>query len=686
MLKQIIQLAVFFSSFLLFSLELATGKAHLPRFGGTPAVWSICLVFFSATLFAGYMLAHFLAHPERSLLRKLFLLLATGYLCRLFYPAAGGVFIPGLPGSPVEAGSTAALLVSLCRGPGLLLLIFSTTLPLLSRLGSGVYSGKGVFSLYSLSNAGALLALFCWPLLIEPAVGLQQQEVFLRLITFGWLMLAGSALMFLRPPGESQTTSDTPPPGLRQRLAWIYVSATSNILLLAISQKVCQDVSVVPFLWVFPLAVYLLSWIIAFRPGERTAEFLPIYLATAMLPVIGLNLALQYTILFPLQVMSYILGLFCFCLMIHSQLHLQKPNVAHLTVFYLDIAFGGMLGAIFAGLLAPLIFTDYFELHAGILLFSIILLQAFLKGANQYIRRRKVTLTLLYFFVPFFLTVAAGAWMIATNEKHRLVEKTRNFFGLQRVIDQKPEDADKFRRVFFSQNTIHGLQSDPEKNRPVPNAYYGPESAVGRVITALSGKGPIRMGDVGLGIGTLTAYGRPGDYYRFYEINPDVYRMARKHFSYLCNTQASVEVIIGDGRQSLAQDADNHFDLLVLDAFLGDGIPAHLLTSEAFALYRRHLVPGGVIVVNISNLHLDLRPILAAETKTSGWAIRHLRREAQMEQGHFRNSWVVMAETEARLKELLGDDGVSLNAIEPVHWTDDHTALWPLIRWDNRVE
>jgi hypothetical protein len=427
---------------------------------------------------------------------------------------------------------------------------------------------------------------------------------------------------------------------------------------------------------------------LVFRPeSSGTRNPLYFYLSAAMLPVIVLNLSLQYVIIAPFQVFIYCISLFFFSLVCHGELAATAPDWQYATRFYLIVSLGGVVGAIFVNFIAPWAFSEYFELHLGVLLLTVILMVNFIKGINKYIKKRRIVRSLLFFFVPFFLVLAFGFYLISDLTFNRLLYKSRNFFGIQRVVEEESKNGVK--RLFFSNNTIHGFHPLGEGQGKIPNAYYGDGSGVGAAFTYLLARQPsIAVGDVGLGVGTIAAWGRSGDSFRFYEINPAVPKVADTWFNFLSATSAEVQIIIGDGRLSLEKENTHRFDLLVLDAFNGDGIPAHLLTKEAFVIWLRHLDNDGIIAANISNQHLYLRPIFVQLAKHFELHLQTYEQAANLPAGLFHNQWVLLS----RKGEIFADPhlqkGISKipTKIEIPLWTDDYSNIFEIMKWRYGVE
>jgi hypothetical protein len=672
---------VFVSAFLLFQVQPLVGKAILPWFGGTPGVWTMCLLFFQVVLFAGYLYAHVLTSrcPLRVQAGMHALLLAGGLLTLHVLPdrgGAGGGAAPGLRVLALLAGSV-----------GLPYFLLSTTGPLLQRWFSLTCPGLSPYRLYSLSNAGSLLALLTYPFVFEPLLPVTAQAR-------GWtaafcvfaVLSAGCAATVVRMPAGAPSSADLagnrpsvdrPARGLF--VMWFGLSLVGSALLLAITNQVCLDVAVVPFLWVVPLSLYLLSFILCFE-SDRWYRRRPFAVATTIgvLAVCWLLVKGGRTAIV-LQAPGYFATLFCACMLCHGELARLRPPVSHLTAFYLTISAGGAAGGLLVGLAAPLIFPAYWELHVALLACLLIALVAFADACGWFSRERGLPILYLVCAVPLIAAVGT-VFTEAITDYRGSVAMTRNFYGVLQVQEVEEDGAAEMQLQHG--RILHGLQMRDPDERSTPTTYYGTQSGVGRVMAALHRRqGALRIGAVGLGTGTIATYGRTGDTFRFYEINADVERLARKHFTFLADSAANVETVLGDARLSLESEPPQEFDLLVLDAFSSDAIPTHLLTREAMQVYLRHLKSVGYIALHISNLHFDLRPVadaLAEACKLEAIALDDPGTESHATRS---NSWVIFA----RDPDLLRTPEIQEAAIEPqarrTLWTDDYSNLVGVLQW-----
>jgi SAM-dependent methyltransferase len=686
-------LTIFAGAFLLFQVQPLIAKMLLPWFGGSAAVWTTCLLFFQSALLLGYLYAHGLIRwfPPKLQTRIHALLLAVSILA--------------LPIIPKDAWRPSGLEDPAFRVLGLLGLtlglpyfLLSSTSPLLQAWYSESRKGALPYRFFALSNAASLLALVSYPILVEPVFSTRHQAIGWTLAYAGFALLCASVA--LRRPsgalaGEILTGGELKPPPSAPtwdvQLLWVALAACASTLLLAVTNHLSQNVAAVPFLWVLPLSLYLASFILCFSgSGLYRRDWFLRFLAVALggmayaLAPESVNSSLM--LLIPL----YCTGLFLCCMVCHGELARLKPDPAHLSSFYLMIALGGALGGIFVGLIATHLFPGYFELPVGMGSFAVLLVavlrhdpaSVFYRG-----RGRAAGLLLMALTVALVAGLSVTIWR-QTAESRVMV---RNFYGALRVIDltQLPRDAvagmpvlEPARRKLLNGTIEHGLQFLSPDRRREPTTYYGPRSGVGLTLAEAGQRRGLRVGVVGLGTGTLATYGRTGDHYTFYEINPLVVSLAKTEFSFLADSQAKVDIVLGDARLSLEREPPQAFDVLALDAFSGDSIPVHLLTRQAFALYFRHLRDTGVLAVHITNRYLDLTPVVQTAAESLRKRVMVVDNEKDEEKGVYRATWVLVSgrleffdRTDVkRAGKLLGQ------ATRRPVWTDDYSNLFSVLK------
>jgi hypothetical protein len=681
---------IFASAFLLFQVQPILGKMILPWFGGSAGVWIVCLLFFQTVLLLGYFYAHWLtgkfrAHTQGRVHAALFI---ASLMVLPIVPRAS--WKPAAPSDP--AFHILGLLVVTVGLPYFLL---SATSPLMQAW----YVQKRVdgepYRFYAVSNTGSMLALVSYPLLLEPWLATSHQAS-------GWswaysavaLLCAGVALVSSRQDPVERATETAPPPSWKVQALWISLAACGSALLLAITHHITQNIASVPLLWVIPLALYLLTFILCFegRAWYRRNIFL------RLLGVALGSMAYAVSPSFAGLPLSVSIPIFCGCLFVccmfcHGELARLKPHPAHLTSFYLLCSLGGVIGAFFVAVAAPRLFSGDYELRIAAGCCALLVLVVYHRDpASPFYRARWQPAWLV--MVALALTVILSLGLTAREEAKGARVMVRNFYGVLRVVEQvapnvvvvkgeaSPSSDGDFRFEKLMNGTIdHGLQFLSPARRDQPTSYYGPESGIGITLKAAATGDPLAVGVIGLGAGTLAAYGRAGDRYRFYEINPLVVQIANEDFTFLRDSKAKTDITLGDGRLSLEQEAPQQFDVLAVDAFSGDSIPVHLLTREAFELYFRHLKPRGVLAVHISNQYLDLAPVVAGAAFWVGKEAVIVKNEADSPRGIYRATWVLVGNPQGFLgKPEIEKAGTLLPASShQVRWTDDYSSVFKVL-------
>ncbi|MCA9027328.1 MAG: fused MFS/spermidine synthase [Planctomycetaceae bacterium] len=668
--------AVFVSAFLLFQIQPLVSKAILPRFGGTPAVWTTCMLFFQVALFGGYLYAHLLTSKVSIRgqvgLHVILIVIAIAMLRVL----------PEASWKPLEDESpTWQIVMLLGMTVGLPYFLLATTGPLLQRWFHLVLDGQSPYRLYALSNAGSLIALLSYPFLVEPLLELSSQA---RLWSMGFwcfaLLSAGCGWRLwqsgLSTEYQTQKADRSASPIMRDYVLWFLLAMLASVIYLATTNQVCQDIAVVPFLWVVPLSLYLLSFILCFE-SDRWYRRRWWALAVSVL-ILGICALMLFgaDVSLLVQVGVYFGMMFAVCMMCHGEVVRLRPSPRHLTAFYLVLSAGGAGGGLFVAVIAPKVFPDFWELHLGLLAAG--LCAARVLFDDQQSDASDVRPPLLSAAVVVVLSVAIGTLFVESITNYRnAVALVRNFYGVLEVEQDTIDNATVLRHG----QIIHGLQLHSGGMQQVPTTYYVRRSGIGRAIQVLqSRKQQLRVGLVGLGVGTLAAYGRPGDEFRFYEINPDVDWLAHEYFTFIDASPADVTTVLGDARLSLASESQQYFDLLVLDAFAGDAIPTHLLTREAFTEYLRHLNENGILAVHISNLHFDLRPVTDALSEAHQLASVTIAVPEHQNPVDPSSEWVLMAREKAVLDaEPLRHD-VPPPQPQRVLWTDSFSNLFQVLK------
>jgi spermidine synthase len=584
---------------------------------------------------------------------------------------------------------------------GLPFLTLSATNPLLQSWyahgpsGEGQDSPKPPYHLFALSNFGSLLALLVYPLLVEPNFSLRTQTLawsvaFLMFVIVCCVIMAGRRNVSVvgereqgraaAPVAAQASVADLSPvipdvaPSPGGRVLWLLTAAGGSLLLSAVTSHLSQNIAAIPLLWILPLTIYLLTFVLAFNRGSLYSRL--------RWPVVGLLLlalgGVAYLITnrtrevpiivsIPALCLSLFIGAF-FC---HGELYLRRPAAPYLTQYYLLIAAGGALGSMFVGVLAPLIFNGSYEMAWSLV--YIAALAAVLMWRQHWAWR-------------IFWPAAAAGLMSVVVLQHRAdredaIVQVRSFYGTLRVTDEATEGEGRFRTLIHG--TIqHGTQfTASEELRRLPTTYYSRNSGVGLALDNCCKGRARRVADIGLGTGTLAAYGEPGDVFRFYEIDPRVEVVARNVFTYLRESKAKIEIAHGDARLSMESEPPENYDVIAVDAFSGDAIPVHLLTAEALKLYQRHLAPGGIIAFHISNSYLKLAPVVQEQADHAGLHAVMISTEDDEDTGAYSSDWVLVTANEKFLE--LPEIANASEKIEPKPglrlWTDDYSSLLPVL-------
>ena len=683
------------SAFLLFILEPLIGKTLLPWFGGAPAVWSTAMLFFQVLLTGGYAYAAWLSHltRRRALLHLGLLALSLAVLLGLGL-AWRSPLTPAHALKPTGAiPPVLDFFLLLAVSGGLPFFLLSSNSTLVQSWFARSFPNQSPYRLYALSNLSSLVALLAYPFLVEPYLSLPWQGWLWSLGYLAFAELAAfSTLRVMRTPpaAPAPALAAVPAPPARDYILWVLLSACASILLLAITGYLTQQVAVIPFLWVLPLAIYLLTFVLAFSGPRTYSRLVYVFLLLPVILLYDWAMANGSLLAIPWQVGIFSLVLFVGCMVCNGELYRRRPAAPRLPGFYLTISAGAALGGLLVTLLAPALFQGFWELPLGILLFCLLFLVVGRGPKGEGFQAELLSnlgVTLLAIAV---LVSGVRAFLFIGSDLTGSIRSQRNFYGVVRIRQTGAPGDPNFSYQLIHGNTIHGAQFFGPGQRDIPTVYYGPNGGVG--LALLNHPRPaagLRVGALGLGVGTIAAYGRPGDLYRFYEINPLVIQLAQGqggYFTYLKDTRAAVQIVQGDARLSLeselAAGQAQKFDVLVLDVFSDDAIPVHLLDEQAFALYLHFLQPDGVLAVHITNGYLDLLPVV--------WGLAdhfHLNRSVIEDpgDGHFTSAstWVLLASHPSvlagpaiagRARPLAGYT-TSLRL-----WTDEYSNLFQILK------
>ncbi len=708
----IFALTIFVAAFLLFQIQPMVGKILLPWFGGGAGVWTVCLLFFQVALLLGYAYADLLQRLTRG---------RTQIITHLVILVLSALWMPiGASRARLEDAQaydpTWGVLLVLLLTIGLPYAVLASTSPLMQKWFALAQPGRSPYRLYALSNLGSVLALVTFPFLFEPRFATQTQTLAwsgLYLLFLASVIGCGVTLWKRGPhvwPDKLTTTTHDPAdarPSLRLILFWLALAAVGSLTLMSATNFLTLDIAPLPLLWVLPLALYLVSFIIAFE-YERLYQrwvFIPLLVLAVFLNNLLFHQASQPRLIISAGIC--LLALFAICMVCHGELARSKPAPRHLTFFYLVIAAGGALGGITVAFLAPVIFQDYWEYHAGLLAAWLLALIAVarIKPArpreDRHIGTRGVVILGSLPLLALALSFGVAVWA----DRVGAIVIARNFYGSFRVEAFNPGGS-QAKRIRHG-TTDHGFQFMDEQERRRPAGYYGPLSGLGLALRhfpqpgdnhpkpgdshppALTSRG-LHLGVVGLGTGTTAAYLDEGDTLRFYEINPKILELAEDHFTYLADASARgahLHVVLGDARIELEREfrdgGPQNFDILAVDAFSSDAIPMHLLTAEAGDTYWRHLQPHGVLAIHISNRHLDLLPVVRALADRAGKTARLVSDPGYpLIHGTYRTNWVLITDNQPLLEKLDAIAGPSTGqhpGQHPVAWTDDFASIWSVL-------
>ncbi|HLY91949.1 MAG TPA: fused MFS/spermidine synthase [Candidatus Angelobacter sp.] len=700
--------AIFLSSSLLFLIEPMAGKRLLPLLGGSAAVWTTCLVFFQSALLLGYLCAHWIAtqlRPRSQALAYGLLLIAS--LAQI-----------ALNLNPHPHASTArpivSVLVVLSGLIGIPFLVLSATSSLLqawyargpagtNRAGMAE-AARPPYRLFAVSNFGSLLALVIYPVFIEPNFSLRTQTLawavgfLVFTIVCAGISVGASSTRELAVEsssaagaghnGHSSSGATALPadavekpaekePTALDRMLWLLLAAGGALLLSAVTSHLSQNIAAIPLLWILPLTIYLLTFVIAFN-GRFYWRWVVVPILVVALAGTGYLIAnLDTDLSLRKSVLSFCGMLFVACLFCHGELYRRRPEPRFTTQYYLLIAAGGALGSMFVGLCAPYIFAGSYEM-AWSLVYTAALAILVLWRAH-------------WFWRLFWPAVTAAMVVVVVLQarayRANAIVEVRSFYGSMRVLQESDPQAGMFRTLVHG--TIqHGTQYfGTEEDRTSPTTYYVHTTGVGLALDFCCKNRPRRVAVVGLGAGTLASYGNPGDVFRFYEIDSRVETIAKNVFTYLRDSKAKIELVEGDARLSMEGETPQQYDVIAVDAFSGDAIPVHLLTAEALRLYQRHLRPGGILAFHVSNSFVDLGPVVAQEAKHAGMSAVMVS-TTDDDYGGYAADWVLVTSNLdflASPKVKAASANIELKPGLRL-WTDDYSSLWPIMKWTKKQE
>src|SRR3984885_15154109 len=673
LLRSLYAITIFLSAFLLFVVEPMVAKQLLPTLGGSSAVWTTCLVFFSIVLLLGYLYAHWISSrftpPQQAVIHILLLTAALMMLGVRVRPTTSAVsYHPALTVFRV-----------LAKVIGLPYLALSATTPLLTSWYARTFEGQSPYRLFALSNFASLLALASYPLLIEPRLTMSRQTAWWSAGFLLFAVLCGAIAW----QGRRRPLSPLPVEPARKILPaapevfWFVLAMGGGMILTAVTHHMSENIAAIPLLWLPPLGLYLLTFILAFQGAWqplRQSMLRFVLIAVASMAYVLRDIRTQLPIM--VSVPLFLIALFLTCFFLHGELYARRPDTSGMTRFYLVAAAGSAAGTLLVGVIAPLVLRANYDLACTLVAVALIALAATWNDG---------------WGLRIIWVAGATAAIVVLSTQIRqydddAVALMRNFYGTLRVRESHLPPQSDTNRVLLNGTIEHGAEWFAPQFLNQPLTYYATNSGLGLAMRLCCGAGPKRVGVIGLGTGTVAAYGDAGDVIRFYEINPLVERLARHWFTFLHDSPARIEVILGDARLSLAAEKSQQFNVIVVDAFSGDAIPVHLLTREALALYRRHLQPGGVIVFHVSNQYINLEPVVAAIAGDAGMKAGSVHSRGDEQNGFYYADWILVTANETLLSqpEIVNNGFTTPLQANVRLWTDNYSSVFPLLKWQSK--
>ena len=663
------------------------------------------MLFFQVLLLAGYAYAHWIARQENPRFAAAVHVFLLALACMVLPITRAESMRPTESTAPITN-----ILWLLSLTVGLPYLMLSTTGPLIQHWFGRLHPTRSPFRLYALSNFSSLLALLSYPVLVEPHLSVRHQGLIWS-ACFGLFAVLIVGVSFLQAKARPRL-EDSPSIGQstflplwRRALCWFLLPALASVMLLAVTNQLCQNVAVVPMLWIAPLSVYLLSFILSFN--RETLYIRRLFASVAILVIVFLCKGLLATDIGSstwyfepesvreisnhqlLQISLYLGGLFAVCVLCHGEAVKAKPSTNRLTAFYLWMSAGGAFGGVLVSLICPHVFSNFAELNIALVVSFVLAWVLLYQDIHEKWLKSHVLRYSFFLAGVLGITAVVGAQLVSLSPKPETLAETRNFYGILSIAEEISPDGVKSRLMYsgaamHGSITLHGMQLGSNL-RDEPTLYYTRQSGVGLTLDNFprDEERGLHVGIIGLGVGTVATYGHEGDKYRFYEINPEVDRLAREHFSFLDNSKANVEVVFGDGRAVLESEQPQEFDVIIVDAFSGDTIPTHLLTREAISLYLdKHLKPKGVLALHLSNRHMNLLPVAAKQAKHAGVQHAMCRSAPEERVWTYSSNWVLLTRSESFFSIPAIAEAckrIPPAAYEDTLWTDQRNTIFRLL-------
>ncbi|EKD27727.1 MAG: hypothetical protein ACD_79C00602G0002 [uncultured bacterium] len=694
--KLISSLNILIAAFIMFLIQPLIGKIVTAKYGGVSQIWCLCLLFFQFAVLGGYFISYFLARFSAKVQSIVYFILFSGSLLIFKLPVGDAWNIKDV-NEPI---------LSLL---GFLMLYFSLPCILLSTVSimfqnwHSFHNNEEPYHLYSISNIGSLGGLLAYPLLIEPWITLSStlNSWVWSYRILGLLICFASVLIYYRAMNKKNTSSENMvsknnesdtsinvSPKLKDYIYWIFLSFSGAVVLLSFTSHITQDIAPMPLLWIIPLSIYLITFILSFSPGNLYRRGVFVYGALILSSVFFILRMMDSGIIFiKLQFILIPVLLFFLCMVCHGELYKSRPGADSLTRFYLAVSLGGFLGGFFENFICPTIFNSYVEINLIVILISVfasfLLLDFNLRFFYYEIFDR------IFFVSVLFAEIVIGLLLIFPEES--LLYKERNFYGSLKIINKEIK-GEKL-HLLRNGRITHGAQYVNEEKRNLPTTYFGEDSAIDisfKYSREKSGNLPLNVGIVGLGVGTIAAYGKAGDVFDFYEIDPKIEKTAREKFSFVSSSKAKINIILGDARTSLLNKSNLNYDVLIIDAFNGDSIPVHLLTREAYDIYFKHLKEEGLLIMHTSNSFVDITSIVSNYGLSKKLYGNVISSETDITKYVFKSTYVVLSKAEWLVKKIEEPDFLSKHPNVTINnlkwnqklkiWTDDYSNLWKALR------
>lgn len=667
-------ITVFLGALLIFQVQPILGRYILPWFGGSPGVWTACLMFFQILLLGGYAYAHWIATWFRpAMQRNIHLVLLTLSLLSLPIAPNADTWKHSIDGDP-----TWYILALLTASAGLPYLTLAATAPLVQRWFHDLYPTRAAYRLYAVSNTGSLIALISYPSIVEPLLRLNQQTNLWTGCYVLFVLFCAYCAWRMRDSVHHEA-EPAAPPSVALKSGWLALSAIGSALLVATTNQMSQEIAVVPFLWILPLTIYLLSFILCFESEHWYSRRTFSFLLAAAVPIAVIALSAGGLLPIAAQIAIYCGVLFIACMVCHAELAAVKPHATEATAFYLWVSAGGAVGGVFVGVVAPRLFPDYWEYAISLAACCIAAIAVWwLSGWRPDASRPRA------FLAPppaVALALVILLYAVESAGNPSTIVTMRNFYGVLHV-SETGEGLDRM-RILTHGKTEHGTQYLDEDRSLEPTTYFGRGAGIELALDFhphRQNADPLYVAVVGLGAGTMAAYGHDDDAFRFYELNPQVIEVARDFFTYLNDSEADIEIVAGDARVRLEEELENgeatRYDVLAVDAFSSGAIPLHLLTAEAADVYSQRLKPDGILAFHITNRFLDLTPVVNGMAERLG--LRAIRVSTPgVEPGANAAVWMLLTRNEAFLADprVLQAADVSSDPTT-LAWTDDYAGLW----------